>query len=348
MTRETDFDETLRIFLDEKAEQGAGTAPSLEVAVGRLAPHLGRRGGGSTTLLVVAATAALLVAMVGSAIAIGSGWLRLPAVEPPILASLEPTSPTEVSNGWIAYSSSAGDSEEQQASDIFIVREGGEAIRIASSEGATLNECPMFSPDGTKLAYGRRTFGTFMEPHHAIVIVEIQPDGSLTDVTHLEIPTGLLLRHQAPCPQWSADGSRLGYLDLQRELAMSLDGSTLEPSGDPAAADFARFPNGPLLSPDGEWVATLRGCTIVLTATERVEPREIRAVGCPYALATWAPDSSGILYMDDVSGRDYALRMAFVDPARHEVTLDPRVLVDNSGTGSWPGNGDVSWQPVYR
>jgi hypothetical protein len=52
--------------------------------------------------------------------------------------------------------------------------------------------------------------------------------------------------------------------------------------------------------------------------------------------------------MDDVSGRDYALRMAFVDPARHEVTLDPRVLVDNSGTGSWPGNGDVSWQPVYR
>lgn len=52
--------------------------------------------------------------------------------------------------------------------------------------------------------------------------------------------------------------------------------------------------------------------------------------------------------MDDISGRDYALRMTFVDAARQVVTLDALVPVDPSGTGSWPGHGDVSWQPVHR
>jgi hypothetical protein len=80
------------------------------------------------------------------------------------------------------------------------------------------------------------------------------------------------------CVRWSADGTRLAYLEgggVARELDGStlyataggavvvrgLDGSTPAPAaGDPAPADLANPPDGRanLLSPSGKWVASVR------------------------------------------------------------------------------------------
>ena len=79
MTR--DFDDRLSEFLAEEGRRAALGAPSLEEAVGRLAPRLApdsRRA--PERLVAVLAAALLLAAALGSAIAVGNGWLRLPLV----------------------------------------------------------------------------------------------------------------------------------------------------------------------------------------------------------------------------------------------------------------------------
>lgn len=86
-------DDLIRAFLAEEARHALATAPSLEHAVGRLAPRIeGRPGGASQRLIMLVAATLLLAAALGTAVAVGSGVLRLPVVidaEEP--SSVEPT-----------------------------------------------------------------------------------------------------------------------------------------------------------------------------------------------------------------------------------------------------------------
>ena len=76
-----DNDDRIRAFLADEARRALAAAPSLDEAVGRLAPRLERRpSGASQRLIVLMAATLLLVAALGTAIAVGSGILRLPAV----------------------------------------------------------------------------------------------------------------------------------------------------------------------------------------------------------------------------------------------------------------------------
>ena len=74
-------DDQIRAFLADEARRELAAAPSLEEAVGRLAPRVaGRPSGASQRLIVLLAATLLLVAALGTAIAVGSGILRLPLV----------------------------------------------------------------------------------------------------------------------------------------------------------------------------------------------------------------------------------------------------------------------------
>jgi len=74
-------DDQIRAFLADEARREVTAAPSLEEAVGRLAPRVaGRPSGASQRLIVLLAATLLLVAALGTAIAVGSGILRLPLV----------------------------------------------------------------------------------------------------------------------------------------------------------------------------------------------------------------------------------------------------------------------------
>ena len=76
-----DFDDRLRAFLADEGRRASLNAPSLEEAVGHLAPRLVPKAQQiPRRLLVILAAALLTAAALGSAIAIGSGWLRLPLV----------------------------------------------------------------------------------------------------------------------------------------------------------------------------------------------------------------------------------------------------------------------------
>ncbi len=79
MTRE--FDDRLRQFLVDEGRRASIAAPTLDAAVGRLAPRLARPAQPASRRLTLLMAAALLIAAaLGSAIAIGSGRLSLPLV----------------------------------------------------------------------------------------------------------------------------------------------------------------------------------------------------------------------------------------------------------------------------
>ncbi len=74
-------DNVIRAFLADEARHAVTAAPSLDEAVGRLASRIGERpSGASQRLIVLLAATLLLVAALGTAIAVGSGILRLPLV----------------------------------------------------------------------------------------------------------------------------------------------------------------------------------------------------------------------------------------------------------------------------
>ena len=75
----------------------------------------------------------------------------------------------------------------------------------------------------------------------------------------------------------------------------------------------------------------------------RMAPTRVVAQGCYYALGTWSPDGRRILYMQDVSGGDFTMFATSVDEPFDTVTIASVAV--NHGR-SWPGHGDVSWQPT--
>ena len=59
-------------------------------------------------------------------------------------------------NGWVALAAGYGAESPSADTDIYLVREGSPAHRIAGSEDDVINQvCPAFSPDTARVAYGQ-------------------------------------------------------------------------------------------------------------------------------------------------------------------------------------------------
>ena len=283
--------------------------------------------------LAVAAAAGLVTL----GIAIGLLVRPSPDVDPSGLPSpTQDAAPApDIAGGWIAYSTMPGN-QQDGGSDIYMVRAGQEPRLVAARGGAdSRNVCPAFSPDGRSLA-----FGTSTNVDRAVVIVAVDEDGSTTDTARLTVPGA----GPAPCPRWSSDGTRVGYLDGRTVMVRGLDGSSpASAEGDPAIEDFEFDHAGPLLSPTGDLIARLDGCRVVVANADGSDSRVV-SPGCYYALGTWSPDGRRILYMQDVSGGDYTMLATSVDEPFDTVTIAAFVPVNHAR--SWPGHGDVAWQPA--
>lgn len=277
-----------------------------------------------------------------------------PADQLPTTTITDPT--TAVSNGWIAFSTQPGgaqisETDWDRGGDIYLVRPGVESrLIVGRGEAKITNVCPTFSPDGSMLAYGERT-----DSDTALVVLDVDPDGSVSELTHIDLGRG----EAAPCPRWSHDGLRLAYLSEEppgpgRVVVRGLDSSTPEAGdGDPTVTELrATMPTTNPLdgvlsapSPDSSSVARLQENSVISIAnTDGSQRREISAdCGC-YGLAAWSPDGRYILVMSDSSGRDAVILAVSVDQP-----FETKVMIDSlpvNGARSWPGFGDVSWQPV--
>ena len=208
------------------------------------------------------------------------------------------------------------------------------------------NVCPVFSPDGTKLAFGRRA------PHRRTIrVVGLASHGRIGPPTLALAVPHISLR--APCPKWSADGSRLAYLDTRHKVVVrGLDGSR-QPrrAGDPRLRDFNRS-DGPAVGPGGHLVARREAlnvnallCGLVVSRPDGSNRRVISDQPCSYAIGGWSPDGHKLLVMRDIGG-GFAMRAVSVNAPYTATTVAAYVRVNNAR--SWPSYGDVSWQPIPR
>jgi Tol biopolymer transport system component len=250
------------------------------------------------------------------------------------------------SNGaWIAYSTAPAIDQSRRpgGSDVFLVGSGGGRPRLIAGRGSgnrVWNLCPVFSPDGAMLAFKRKAPGG-----RSIVVVGVTRDGTTrAPKLVLKVPG-----KAAGCPRWSSDGSRLAYLGPHGAVVVrGLDGSIRQVSkGDPAQADFNR-PRTGIRSPNGELLAERSDCGVVVARRDGSQKRVVADVPlwCPYAIAGWSPDGRKLLLMRDVSGRHFTMSWVSVQPPFLGVEVAVSVRVNDPR--SWPGYGDVSWQPRPR
>jgi hypothetical protein len=283
-----------------------------------------------------------IVGVTAVALAVAGSW---PAASRPAVTRPAPLTAREQIDGWIAYSTAPANGQQVrgasggirylQGSDVYLARPGTEPRLVAGrGDGTTWNVCPAFSPDGTMLAFGARS-----PKRRAIRIVGVTRTGAVV-APRITLPVEG--RGEAPCPRWSADGSRVAYLEKRRVVVRKVDGSfRRRRAGEPAVVDFRRTDR--VLSPTGDRVARLEACGVTVARPDGSDARDLDVSVCPYAVAGWSPDGRKLLLMYDVSGFHFTMSAVPVDAPREAVAVAVAVRVNHPR--SWPRSGDVSWQP---
>jgi hypothetical protein len=155
-----------------------------------------------------------------------------------------------------------------------------------------------------------------------------------------------VLGRRARCPRWSSNSARLAYIDGSGKVVVrGLHGLRRRwAKRDPKIHDFVQ--NKPeLISSTGKLVASLSDSRIVVSRPDGSQRRVIQDYPPSYAIAGWSPDGRKLLVMRDVGG-GFMMRAVSVEAPFDSTSLFAYVRVNNER--SWPGYGDVSWQPIPR
>jgi dipeptidyl aminopeptidase/acylaminoacyl peptidase len=200
--------------------------------------------------------------------------------------------PTAIANGWVAFAASDG--------DIYLVREGSSPRRITGPD-TDIEECPAFSPDGTRLAFGQATGNSQDGDRDAtIVITDLSADGVLTATTTIALE-GV---SDPPCAVWSADGRWLAFGVETLDEVWVVD----------TESDDIRRLTAPPSANDLDWAPDATELAIALN-DENTRPRatdgvvvysvttdETRPLGAPGAeYLDWSPDGRTIAYFSRTS-----------------------------------------------
>jgi len=129
-----------------------------------------------------------------------------------------PISHSTPANGWVAISAPQPDFGGGENGDIFVVNGGTAPRRIIGSDGDGMaHACPMFSPDGRRLAYGEArasgpvtTYrGVWPVADRAVVVVGIDDRGDASQP--IARTASLPDAGEIPCPEWSPDGRFVAF-----------------------------------------------------------------------------------------------------------------------------------------
>ena len=170
----------------------------------RRATRRGRR-----RLAVVAAATAAVIAGSAAVVTGLDGERRTAPVDKPMPTPKPVTAP----NGWVAID------DYRDGGNIFLVRPGEEARRLeVPGSEATSDACPAWSPDGTRLMFGR-SGGTWETPsgNTELVIVPVGQNGTAGAPTVIgldgfEAPNGGIEGYGAhPCGTWAPDGRWVAF-----------------------------------------------------------------------------------------------------------------------------------------
>ena len=131
------------------------------------------------------------------------------------IAESGPPVPPNGTEGLIAVAANPWDVEGGENADIYLLSGGASPRRLIGSDGDGIaQQCPAFSPDGQRLAYGEARAsgavtsqrGKWPVSDRTVVVVKLSdPSKPLLRVT---LPTG---PGEIACPEWSPDGRDLAF-----------------------------------------------------------------------------------------------------------------------------------------
>ena len=258
----------------------------------------------------------------------------------PPVASVVPdtTAPAPVTNGWVAL-----DSDQSGGGDIYLLRSGEDARRLEVAGSDTADEaCPAWSPDGTRLSFGRVTGSeetTFSDAE--LVIVPVGRGGAIGAATVIALDGFHALDgfDPHPCAIWAPDGRWVAFGGTGEVWVVDTQTNAIRRLPDLRPSDLEWRPGTDQLAIAGD-MGTNRAARTVSTPVTvyTVSTGELRQLGSVEAAhLTWSPDGSTLAYK---GGENDAQELWLVDADG----ANERLLVADYGDSNH-GIGPV-WSPT--
>lgn len=219
----------------------------------------------------------------------------VPTVPPDTTAQLEDVAARAV-NGWVAF-----DSSRSGEGDIYLVRPGEDARRLEVPGSETAVEtCPAWSPDGTRLLFGRVTGSTDTPAGNAeLVVVSVAPDGATGAPTVISLD-GYVVNGWGsyPCGIWASDGRWVALRGPSDVWVMDTVSAAVRRLPDLRPTDLEWRPGTDQLAIAGA-VDTTRGNEGLTTPVSiySTSTGELHQLGSVEAGSiAWSPDGSTLAY----------------------------------------------------
>lgn len=196
---------------------------------------------------------------------------------------------TELDESYqIAYAATDG-----VFSNVYITKlDGSEPINLTKGFGISEESDPIWSPDGTKIAYLKSSFSNW-EDFFVDDIYVMNANGSeQTNITN----------HPARdwYPSWSADGSQIVFAsnrenDVEQIFVVNADGTNLQQLT--FGENESRFP---VWSPDGTQIAFESNWKLSVMNSDGSNVRQLDSTGtCYQCYPNWSPDGTKIAFLKD-------------------------------------------------
>lgn len=331
---EPEFIERLRLRLESVATDAidAGGPPDdVEIA---LDPRLDAARPLRRRIAIPAAAAIIvLAAVMGLLLAQSDDSARTIDVGDPEAS----TAPGRIMNGWIAFES--GDDRD---GDIYLVRPGEQARRLEVAGSDTADDsCPAWSPDGTRLLFGRLTDSSDAARDAQLVVVRVGLDGvaGAPTVIALDGFDALLGFDPHPCAIWAPDGRWVAFAGGGDVWVVDTQTGAIRRLPDLRPSDLEWRPGTDQLAIAGDMgtdrAANTLSTPVTVYSVSTGELRQLRSVEA--AFLTWSPDGSTLAYQ---GGERDASELWLVDADG----ANERLLVADTGEANH-GIGPV-WSPT--
>lgn len=257
----------------------------------------------------------------------------VPADAPPATPPADTTAPdltsAPVTNGWVAF-----DADLPTGGGIYLVRPGEDARRVEVAGSDSADEaCPAWSPDGTRLLYGRVTgsAGTSVDDAE-LVIVPVGMDGAIGDPTVIaldgfDVPDGFEVH---PCGIWAPDGRWVALAAADEVWVVDTQTGAIrrEPAARPIDLEWRPGTDQLVIAGDMTNRAAWVSSPVLIYSVSTGELRQLGSVEATHV--TWSPDGSTLAYTDtdvdpgelwlvDADGANERLLVADIGRAIHGI-----------------------------